>query len=215
MIEKAAKGRAKNASIAEMRAALGRRKSSKVNNDVGVNEAVRSGGKKFSPPDVGGVALSNGMPIGGVDMNKLKAGQQLMPQAKTMQPPGADQPMTGDGQPPAPPMGNMLQMTQQGQALDALDETQGPQLEQPAQPAQPLAKGGKVAKKVYTHRVIGLETGKVLGRFTSIKDAKEAVDKIGGSHCKCEKIPADGVKSGPVKSVDTMRLSLIMKKKAK
>jgi hypothetical protein len=139
--------------MAQMRMAL-KQGSSLDTQNIGVNEAPDMSPKRFISPDKfsgmnapppGGVALSNGMPIGGIDMSQQQPGQQLSaPQAAPQAPQGAPAPQGGLPASPAPggppssppsgaPMGNMLSMTPQGQTLGAL---------QPKPPG--MAKGGGV-----------------------------------------------------------------------
>jgi len=143
--------------IAQMRMALQTRPSVDLQS-IGVNEAPNMSPKVYMPPEKeesgmpapGGVATSNGMPIGGIDMSKMQQGQQLMPtppQAPPQPPQSAQAPQ--GGQPPQPPQGmppmgapqggsNILQMTPQGQTMAALSGGQKP---------AGLAKGGKVEVK--------------------------------------------------------------------
>jgi hypothetical protein len=130
--------------IAQMRVALQTRPSIDLQS-IGVNEAPNMSPKVYLPPEKeesgmpapGGVSTSSGMPIGGIDMSKQQAGQQLMPPQAPPQPPQGAQPPQG-GQPPQPPQGmppmgapqgggNILEMTPQGQTMAALSGGQKPQ----------------------------------------------------------------------------------------
>lgn len=111
---------------------------------VGINEAPNLNIKSYVSP--AGPINGQNIPVGGIDMNLLQPGQQMMPQ-QPQQPPQAGQP----GQPPgtpampgapgAPPQGqmppnqgsNILQMTPQGQAMAAMH---------PSPPG--MARGGNV-----------------------------------------------------------------------
>lgn len=140
---------------------------------TGINEAIGMNpkgflspkkGKGFKVPDVGGVSMPSGMPVGGVDMSK-QPGQQLMPPP----PPPPQQPAPPQGQgaptppppqgappptaplmaqaPPAPPMGNMLNMTPQGRAMGAMRPPMPPPAGAPVPPpdedqSQNMAEGG-------------------------------------------------------------------------
>ena len=109
---------------------------------IGANEAPSMSPKYYIEPG------NDGHPsVGGVDMNKLKPGMQLVQQdAQAMQPPqGAPQGGNNSsplGAPPSPQGGqsNILSMTPQGQALGAMN---------PQQPPNPMgmATGGDVKKK--------------------------------------------------------------------
>ena len=144
--------------MAQMRMAL-KQGSSLETQNIGVNEAPDMSPKRFISPDKfsgmkapppGGVALSNGMPIGGIDMSQQQPGQQLSaPQAAPQAPQGAPAPQGGlpaspapggapSGPPSGPPMGNMLSMMPQGQTLGAL---------QPKPPG--MAKGGSMKQPKY------------------------------------------------------------------
>lgn len=162
--------------LAQMRMALAKRGNPIEMQSIGVNEAPGLNPKAYMPPDrpqsfqpaPGGVATQSGMPIGGVDVNNLELGQQLMPGQRTgtsEQPgqPPAGQPQgnqpgmqpnpmpTGFGapsqtamQPAAAPAGspsNILQMTPQGRAMSAMSA--------PAMP-QRMADGGGVKQKGVT-----------------------------------------------------------------
>ena len=75
-------------SLAQMRLALNKGSNPNLMDNIGVNEALDMNPKVFmnpnpnSPgiPDVGGVKTNSGLPIGGVDVDAQKAGQQFMPQ---------------------------------------------------------------------------------------------------------------------------------------
>ena len=141
--------------MAQMRLALANKTNPIDLKNIGANEAPGMSPKSFFSPDnsgsikvppPGGVAMPNGMAIGGVDANPQQPGQQMMPGQQDPNQQGGQQP----GQPqqggapgappasggPAQPMGNMLSMTPQGQQMDAMDG-------QPQQPPQ-MAKGGRV-----------------------------------------------------------------------
>jgi len=146
-------------SIAQMRLKLNERANPDLMDNIGVNEALDMNPKVFmnpnpnSPgiPDIGGVKTNSGLPIGGVDVDPLTAGQQLMPQQGGLpqqQQPEQQQPAPNAPQGQTPPMGNMLNMTRQGQALNAM-----------APPAQfaAMAKGGKVEEKESTRLTIPAE----------------------------------------------------------
>jgi len=147
--------------LTQMRMALSNRSNVNIQN-IGAAEAPSMSPKSFvSPsagdgqtPPVGGVNMSNGMPVGGIDMSQQQAGQQMLPQSMML--PQGGLPQQGQPQGPqgpqgapvgapagAPPMGNMLSMTPQGQALGAMS---GPQ--QPPKP-QGLAKGGPPKKPLH------------------------------------------------------------------
>jgi|GEM_PF-4561658 len=126
-------------SIAQMRMELSKQGNPIDLKSMGVNEAPDMPVKHYYPPDdgfkgpsPGGVAMRNGMPIGGIDQNRQQPGQQMMPmqpqQAAPGQPPGAQPPGGPPAGPqgPTPPMGNMLQMTPQGQTMSALGGGQKP-----------------------------------------------------------------------------------------
>ena len=141
--------------LAQMRMALGNRSNVNIQN-IGASEAPSMSPKSFVSPDagdgqtppVGGVNMSNGIPVGGIDMSQQQAGQQMLPQSM-MQPQGG-LPQQGQPQGPqgpqgaplgapagAPPMGNMLSMTPQGQALGAMSG--------PPQPPKAMRKGGSTS----------------------------------------------------------------------
>ena len=103
---------------------------------IGANEAPDMSPKYYVEPD------KNGSPsVGGVDMNKLMPGMQLVQQdAQAMQPPQGIPQGGNNSSPLGAPPSNILQMTPQGQALGAMSP---PQQLQP----QGLAKGGS-AKSV-------------------------------------------------------------------
>jgi hypothetical protein len=123
--------------------------------NIGVNEAPDIEPKPYMPTDAvrsfqpapGGVATSQGMPIGGVDMNRLETGQQLMPQ-NMLQPQG--QPQMPAGQPQGQPQGmpqdgsNILSLTPQGQALSALKPVS-------QQAPQGLAEGGQPSSEFHMY----------------------------------------------------------------
>ena len=157
--------------LAQMRMALAKRNNPVEMRSVGVNEAPDMATKAYMPPAFtgsrmpppGGVAIPNGMPIGGIDTNRMQPGQQLMPQPPVQpgqapvtneQPgraaaglpqgnaPGAQpNPMpTGFGPTPAPagPPSNILNMTQQGRAMSAMA------------PVKTMAKGGSITQSGVT-----------------------------------------------------------------
>ena len=139
--------------VAQMRMALSKQGNPIDLKSMGINEAPDMPVKHYYPPDdgfkgpsPGGVAMRNGMPIGGIDQNRQQPGQQMMPmqpqQAAPGQPPGAPGAQPPGGPPagpqgPTPPMGNMLQMTPQGQTMAALGGAPKP----PGSPG--MAKGGQ------------------------------------------------------------------------
>ena len=158
-INKAEGGLTRSPSLAQMRMELAQKGTNVDLKNVGVNEAPNMAPKHYFPadgssdgaPSPGGVSTSSGMAIGGIDTNRMQAGQQLMPQLQQQQQPPAQQ--QGQGQPPqpgqpqgqapqgpTPPMGNMLSMTPQGQAMSAMGGGQQPQ-------PPKMAKGGS-AKSV-------------------------------------------------------------------
>jgi hypothetical protein len=163
-----AKGGDVKPSLAQMKMALAQKSSSVDLKNVGVNEAPNMSPKHFFPPETsdigmpspGGVATTRGVPIGGIDMSKMQAGQQLMPtppqppQGAPGQPPGAPgappppggasgAPM-GAPQGPTPPPGNMLSMTPQGQTMAALG---GQKMAKGGQPSVDDMKAEMAAKK--------------------------------------------------------------------
>ena len=116
-----------------------------------------------SMPAPGGVATPSGIPVGGIDMNKLTPGQQLnpmpaspqlpdptpkgaMPGAQGTLPggfgPGSVQP--GALSPTQPASSNILQMTPQGRAMATMSNGFPPM---PGQTPSNMAKGGS-AKSV-------------------------------------------------------------------
>jgi hypothetical protein len=142
-----------------------------VMDDIGVEEALDMHPKVFmnpnasksGAPDVGGVATSGGLPIGGVDQNAQQPGQQLTAPPPTQgglptqQPEQGQQPQTGEPIAPqimpggaptgatggaptgAPP--NLLSMTPQGQKMQAMGSSS------PLAPSNApagMAKGGAV-----------------------------------------------------------------------
>jgi len=144
-----------------------------VMDDIGVEEALDMHPKVFmnpnasksGMPDVGGVATSGGLPIGGVDQNAQQPGQQLTAPPPTQgglptqQPQQGQQPQAGEPIAPAPqimpggaptgatggaPTGappNLLSMTPQGQKMQAMG------LSSPLAPSNApagMAKGGAV-----------------------------------------------------------------------
>jgi hypothetical protein len=131
---------------------------------IGANEAPSMSPKTYLPPDTqqgkyvppGGAATPSGMPVGGIDMNSMQPGHQLMPSG--LQPPQPQQPQQGPqagpqqapqpGQPQQPQGGgNILQMTPQGRAMAAIS---------PNAP-QGMAKGGEVDDKKSTRVTINAE----------------------------------------------------------
>jgi hypothetical protein len=129
-----------------------------VMDDIGVEEAIDMHPKVFmnpnasksGMPDVGGVATSGGLPIGGVDQNAQQPGQQLTAPPPTQgglptqQPQQGQQPQAGEPIAPAPqimpggaptgatggaPTGappNLLSMTPQGQKMQAMGSPLAP-----------------------------------------------------------------------------------------
>jgi hypothetical protein len=143
--------------IAQMRMALNQNNTNPIAmQNIGVNEAPNMSPKMYMPPEddeyqypsPGGVAMSNGMPIGGVDVNQQQPGQQFMSDQQSQQgvqggmPNGAPQPTPGQPGPagPTPPMGNMLSMTPQGQAMQAMGGGRPP-----GAPPVAMAKGGSLS----------------------------------------------------------------------
>jgi hypothetical protein len=129
---------------------------------IGADEAPSMSPKAYLPPDSqqgkfvppGGAATPSGLAVGGIDMNSMQPGNQLMPGGlQAMQPPPAPtQPQQGPQQAPqgqqAPQAGgNILQMTPQGRAMAAI----GPNA------PQAMAKGGEVGKKKQTRVTINAE----------------------------------------------------------
>jgi hypothetical protein len=155
--------------------------------NIGANEAADMNPKMYINPDpsgrgignVGGAGDSNGMPIGGIQPPQ----QGGLPQQ------GMGQPQLPQG--PQQPMGNMLNMTKQGQEMNAMQ-------------APTMAKGGVVN---LTHQIVNIKNGKVVGKFTSLKDAKV-------SHSKMENMEEHAIE--PIKklakSLDIMRAELLVKK---
>ena len=147
--------------LAQMRMALNQNKTNPIEmQNIGVNEAPNMSPKIYMPPDddeyeypaPGGVAMPNGMPIGGVDTSQ-QPGQQLMSEQQSQQatqgglPNGAPQGGMPQDVPtgPTPPSGNMLSMTPQGQAMQAMGggNPPGP----PGAPPPPGMKKGGSAKE--------------------------------------------------------------------
>ena len=159
-------------SLAQMKLAVASQASPVALKNIGINEAVDIDPKVYVPPQAsqssvpapGGVATPSGMPIGGIDMNKLTPGQQLMPMPASPQLPdptpkgalpgsqtnplpggfgaGSDQP--GSLSPTQPGSSNILQMTPQGRAMAAMSKEFPPM---PGQTPSNMAKGGS-AKSV-------------------------------------------------------------------
>jgi len=133
--------------LAQMRVQLNQHKNPDYMDTIGIDQAVDMDPKSYITPNprtndfmpVGGVADSNGLPVGGIDQDNTAQGQQMMPQMDQDRQPNPS-PL---GTPPAeqqgnpPPMGNMLSMTPQGQALQAMKPAQAPG----------MAHGGKVGIK--------------------------------------------------------------------
>lgn len=134
--------------LAQMRVLLNQRKNPNYMDSIGINQAVDMNPKKYINPTptqsgfmpVGGVADSNGLPVGGIDQNNVQQGQQLMPADTHPQPNEDGQPNSApegaDGEQPGgyennaprgpvPPMGNLLSMTPQGQAMQAMGPVSG------------------------------------------------------------------------------------------
>ena len=146
-------GKIMQPSIAQMKFEMSQKYNPFDIQNVGANEAPDMSPKMYVNPNdksygtyvsPGGVAQSNGMPIGGVDTNSQQPGQQLTPQQPGQPQPGQQgQPQQGQqgqqdqsGAPPQPPqqqMGNMLSLTPQGQAMNAMGG---------GSPPQQLANGG-------------------------------------------------------------------------
>jgi hypothetical protein len=135
-------------SIEQMRMALNQNRFMVPKGDIqsiGANEAPSMPYKLYVEPGKDGSPA-----VGGVDMNKLQPGMQLMKQDQpAMTPQGGQPPQGGSasnplGGAPSNQLGgapsNILQMTPQGQALGAMTPPQ-----QPQQP-QGLAKGGQPKK---------------------------------------------------------------------
>ncbi len=157
-----------NPTIAQMKMALAKGNPLNLQN-IGADEAPSMSPKAYLPPDTqqgkfvppGGAATPSGLAVGGIDMNSMQPGNQLMPGGlQAMQPPPAPtQPQQGPQQAPqgqqAPQAGgNILQMTPQGRAMAAIG---------PNSP-QPMAKGGEVGEKKETRVTINAEgPGKVKG----------------------------------------------------
>jgi hypothetical protein len=181
--------------LAQMRLAIAGKNPVNIQN-IGASEAPSMSPKSFVSPDagdgqtppVGGVNMSNGMPVGGIDMSQQQAGQQMLPQSM-MQPQGGlpqgqpQGPQGPQGAPlgapaGAPPMGNMLSMTPQGQALGAMG---GPQ-----QPLKPQ----------------GMKSG---GSAKSVAEMKDEIESKGKPEKVSSRIlfPAEG--SGGVKGIKAPR----------
>jgi hypothetical protein len=106
---------------------------------IGAHEAPSMTPKTYLPPDTqtgqfvppGGAATPSGLAVGGIDMNSMQPGNQLMPSGlQALQPP-PPQPQQGSQQAPqgqqAPQAGgNILQMTPQGRAMAAIGPQQAP-----------------------------------------------------------------------------------------
>lgn len=153
-------------SLAEMKIALSRGGDPTYLRNIGINEAVDIDPKVYIPPTQsqsstpapGGVATPSGMPIGGIDMNKLTPGQQMMPMPQSPQLPDPKQQGALPGQQPnplpsgfdsksqqQPAPGNLLQMTPQGRAMSAMSREFPPM---PGQTPSNMAKGGSAKAKV-------------------------------------------------------------------
>jgi hypothetical protein len=138
--------------LAQMRMQLNQRKNPDYIDTIGIEQAVDMDPKRYISPNptknnfmpVGGIADSNGLPVGGIDQDSMQQGQQIMaPQQQPDQdmqpnpsPQGTPAPEQQGGQ---PPMGNMLSLTPQGQAMQAMG---------PAQQPPRMARGGKVKPMV-------------------------------------------------------------------
>ena len=104
-------------SIAQMRAAMGHTGNQYDIQSIGANEAPDINPKPYFPPDPlmgkyippGGVAMPNGIPIGGVDRNQQQPGQQMMPGDSQQMPQGSED----DGSPGGPQAGQMAGGNQQ------------------------------------------------------------------------------------------------------
>jgi hypothetical protein len=134
--------------LAQMRNELNQRKNPDYIDTIGIEQAVDMDPKRYISPSptqnnfmpVGGVADSNGLPVGGIDQDNMQQGQQMMApqQDQDLQPnpsPQGTPPSEQEGT-PQQKMGNMLSLTPQGQAMQAM----GPA---PGQPPR-MAAGGKV-----------------------------------------------------------------------
>lgn len=145
IIHKAEGGSMDTPTLAQMRVQLNQRKNPDYMDTIGIEQAVDMDPKKYISPNprtndfmpVGGVADSNGLPVGGIDQDNVQQGQQMMPQQNQDQQPNPSPMGTPAPEQQAPPMGNMLSMTPQGQAMQAM----GPA---PGQPPG-MASGGNVA----------------------------------------------------------------------
>ena len=127
-----------NPTIAQMKMALAKGNPLNVQN-IGADEAPSMSPKTYLPPDTqtgqfvppGGAATPSGLAVGGIDMNSMQPGNQLMPSGlQALQPP-PQQPQQGPQQAPqgqqAPQAGgNILQMTPQGRAMAAIGPQQAP-----------------------------------------------------------------------------------------
>ena len=167
----AIQGTSMNPSIAQMKMALSRQGEPSFLRNIGINEAVDIDPKVYVPPAAsassmpapGGVATPSGMPIGGIDMNKLTPGQQMMPMPASPQLPDPTQQGALPGAQPNPlpsgfgpqsqqqsapnPIGggNILQMTPQGRAMAAMSREFPPM---PGQTPSNMAKGGSAKSKM-------------------------------------------------------------------
>jgi hypothetical protein len=143
IIHKAEGGSMDTPTIAQMRFQINQHKNPDYISNIGIDQAVDMDPKRFISPNprtndfipVGGVADSDGLPVGGVDQNNAQQGQQMMPAQTEPQPNQDGQPNSApegaDGQQPGgyessapqgatPPMGNLLSMTPQGQTMQAM-----------------------------------------------------------------------------------------------
>ena len=89
-----------NPTIAQMKLALATKGNPLNVQSIGANEAPSMSPKTYLPPDTqqgqyvppGGAATPSGMPVGGIDMNSMQPGNQLMPGGlQPLQPPQPQQ----------------------------------------------------------------------------------------------------------------------------
>ena len=101
-----------NPTIAQMKLALATKGNPLNVQSIGANEAPSMSPKTYLPPDTqqgefvppGGAATPSGLAVGGVDMNSMQPGNQLMPGGlQPLQPPQPQQaPQAGPQQAPQP-----------------------------------------------------------------------------------------------------------------
>ena len=162
-------------SIEQMRMALNQNRFMVPKGDIqsiGANEAPSMPNKLYIEPGRDGNPA-----VGGVDMNKLQPGMQLMKQDQpAMTPPNGQQPQGAQsplGGAPTNQMGgapsNILQMTPQGQALGAMQAPQG-------QPMPQMADGGDVKKRKPTVEEIKQE------KFRNAQQGLSKPSEILGKH---------------------------------